>query len=565
MTVSGPARDAGRSSLNRSVFLNQLVLAVVILILLCVEQFTQPVHDAPAWFFGGVTLVFAATGLSVIVPWHQYSKNLILIIPVLDMIAIAVIRSAVPDLQPGLLYVFPVIWLSTHFGKVGAVASAGAACLVLWGSVVLSGEEIDLSVVPRLVTAPMTIIFVATTTYLTGRRTNAHRVLLQQQAILLESALAKTRAQQHILDEVINAVDFGVVGFDASGHTTIMNTAHARMHDGTRAVPFTDIPVFDTDRTTPIAVGRRPHERALRGEEFDNVTVWAGGTSLEPRAHAVSARQLESSTGVHEGTVVVTRDVTQELNAIQARDDLVAAVSHELRTPLTSIMGYLELALDDDDMNSGTRGMLDIASTNADRLLALIADILTASSRAVNTAELTIDDCDLEQVVRETIQSQRPSASDRNITLTMNSDGPMVIEGDALRLRQVTDNLISNAIKYNRENGTVEVGLTEEDDTVWLIVRDTGIGIADGDQRRLFERFYRAPSVRNSPVHGTGLGLRISRDIIRAHGGDVTITSVPGDGTTAVVTLPRRREVHPLGVYSSQGARRPAAHAGGDA
>ena len=112
---------------------------------------------------------------------------------------------------------------------------------------------------------------------------------------------------------------------------------------------------------------------------------------------------------------------------------------------------------------------------------------------------------------------------------------------DPFRLRQVVDNLLSNGIKYNRDGGELSVGVTAEGDTAWVIVRDTGICISEEDQPKLFERFFRSDLVRNSTVHGSGLGLAISRDIVRLHGGDLTVHSVLGEGTTAVVRIPRGR------------------------
>jgi two-component system phosphate regulon sensor histidine kinase PhoR len=102
------------------------------------------------------------------------------------------------------------------------------------------------------------------------------------------------------------------------------------------------------------------------------------------------------------------------------------------------------------------------------------------------------------------------------------------------------DNLVSNAIKYNTENGIVMVSISETDDTVTLRVADTGIGMSAEEQKGLFEKFYRADSVRQSSVHGTGLGLNITRNIIEQHNGQVQVESIPGEGTTIIVTLPRQ-------------------------
>ena len=149
--------------------------------------------------------------------------------------------------------------------------------------------------------------------------------------------------------------------------------------------------------------------------------------------------------------------------------------------------------------------------------------------------------CDLSTIVTDAVESLRPVAAEQEITFELGGLPPVELEGDALRLRQVVDNLLSNAIKYNVLSGRIAVSLNSTDATAELRVADTGRGMTDEEQKRLFDRFYRADSVRGSSVHGTGLGLSISRDIMRQHGGDLRLESTRGKGTTAIATLPRRR------------------------
>ena len=212
-----------------------------------------------------------------------------------------------------------------------------------------------------------------------------------------------------------------------------------------------------------------------------------------------------------------------------------------MRTPLTSILGYLELSLDDDRLEPATRRMLEVASKNADRLLVLLADLLTAASDSKYVLSLAFAPCNLSTIVTDAVESLRPVAAEQEITFELGSLPPVELEADALRLRQVVDNLLSNAIKYNVLSGRIAVSLNSTDATAELRVTDTGRGMTDEEQNNLFERFYRADSVRGSSVHGTGLGLSISRDIMRQHGGDLRLESTRGKGTTAIATLPRRR------------------------
>jgi len=136
------------------------------------------------------------------------------------------------------------------------------------------------------------------------------------------------------------------------------------------------------------------------------------------------------------------------------------------------------------------------------------------------------------------VESAQPLAAQRDIAFLLDDLPAVPILADAFRLRQVIDNIFSNAIKYNVASGKVRVSVRNVPSGVELRVTDTGRGMSDDEQGNLFDRFYRADSVRGSSVHGTGLGLSISRDIMREHGGDLRLESIKGKGTTAIATLP---------------------------
>ncbi|MEO9095631.1 MAG: HAMP domain-containing sensor histidine kinase, partial [Microbacteriaceae bacterium] len=304
------------------------------------------------------------------------------------------------------------------------------------------------------------------------------------------------------------------------------------------AGPSRIAPPLSDERSLTLAPGDSPLQRALRGEEFDAVTVWAGEPGTKRSAFQVTARHLGGDAGRYDGSVVVSRNITAELSAVRARDDLIASVSHELRTPLTSILGYLELVIDSGELTSATTDKLAIAYRNANRLLELVADILSASRDGMRPLTLTLASCDLVDIVTQSVESLEPRARERGIRVDILSKLPTAVIADGSRLRQVVDNVLSNAIKYNVDNGAVTIEMSEQDGTVRLEVRDTGIGIPEDEQPRLFEHFFRSEAVRNSSVHGSGLGLGISRDLMRRHGGDLTVRSAVGDGTTVLLTLP---------------------------
>jgi signal transduction histidine kinase len=532
-----------RSRLDRAVFQSQLLLAATLLLLVCTAFVFQPSSVLDFRFFGGVAVVFILTGAAAIVPWSRLQTHWIALLPIIDIFAIVSVRQGNSALGAGLLLVFPVIWLSSYFGLTGAMVSVVTSSALLWLSALLAGDPLALNSIPGLLGLPVTLAFIATTTLTTSSRTSAQRGLLRQQADLLEVALRRARRQEQTLDEVLNAVTFGVVAFGKDGATTILNRAH-RAFQAQFGLPETSVehPVlYKPDRTSIYADDERPFERAVAGERFDDMVVWMGDPGEHRIALSVSSRPLTTADGKLDGGVIVSRDVTAEINAIQARDDLVASVSHELRTPLTSILGYLELALDDESLSPSTRSMLEVASANSDRLLALVADLLTAASEKDQQIVMSFNQCDVAEIVNQSIQAQRLAAGERGISIVNAITQPVLLEADGFRLRQVVDNLLSNAIKYNTENGSVSVSVHTTDELVELTVSDTGIGLSELEQTKLFERYFRAEGVRQSTIHGSGLGLTISRDIIRRHGGDLVVTSALGVGTTFTASIPRAR------------------------
>lgn len=492
-------------------------------------------------FFAGVVAVFIVTGACTFVPWERLPRQLIAIIPLFDMGAISILRSGTPELGLGLLYVFPVIWLATYFGRAGAIGGPIVVAVLVWVNEVAWSLPLTENDIPSLVVLPMTIAFISMVVYLSGQRRTAQQALLRQQARLLESAFERARKQERTLEEELNSVPFGVVAFDRNGRITLVNNVHETMlvvfgrdHDH-QAFPAIRA---DKNALSFLQDDANPYARALRGQSFDDQVVWVRWETTV-RALAVSARQLTTTSGDHDGGVVVSRDVTAELAAVEARDGLVASVSHELRTPLTSILGFMELALDDETLRAQTRDRLDIALKNAERLLVLVGDILSAASDSDQVMVMEFATCDVESITRAAMQAQQVAAEQRGIGMTLQCEGSSIVRADPSRIRQVIDNLISNAIKYNRDHGSVSILLRERPEEFEFQVSDTGAGLTELEQARLFDKFYRSESARKSKVIGSGLGLNISREIMRKHGGDLTVASFPGVGTTFTAVLPK--------------------------
>jgi signal transduction histidine kinase len=230
--------------------------------------------------------------------------------------------------------------------------------------------------------------------------------------------------------------------------------------------------------------------------------------------------------------------------ADRLKDEFVALISHDLRTPLTSITGYVELALED-DLTDDVRGFLQVVARNADRLLALVNDLLFVARLQAGEMSLEPGDVDLAGVVRDGVKALAPRAAAKAITLTCVLDTVPSVRADRGRMLQVLDNLVSNALKFTPEGGTVHVSLRQDNGCVRLEVTDSGIGIAPDDQPRLFQRFFRAENAVERHLPGTGLGLYISRVIAEAHEGSLSVRSELGRGSTFRLELPVARAAVP--------------------
>ncbi|WP_296197492.1 cell wall metabolism sensor histidine kinase WalK [uncultured Microbacterium sp.] len=526
------AANIADRSRERAVLLNQLLLGAVVsftgvLVVLLDQLRSQSLLVA------GVGIVLGGCGVALLVPWNRLPLAATLLLPIADIVAIALLRQSSTTGGFGLLWAFPAMWIAASFGFAGLACGVVSVTLVYWGTVVADPTQQQLAASTILL--PVTIAALSTISYLTARRTVAQRYVLDRQSQFLQDSLVRARRQEDLVTEILDAVDFGVIRVTTEGALLVSNDAHARLLRS----PADDRAVYAADGATPITPELDPLARARRGEVFENQVVWYGAPAEGGRALSATVRPLRDPDGSAAGVVLVTRDVTAEELALRSREDLVASVSHELRTPLTSIMGYIDLALDSDELSDTNRERLEVVERNASRLLQIVADILSASARTRPGNALTVEpeQIDIAPVVRAAIEAASASAAERGITITGRAPDDMIAFADAHRVRQVVDNLISNAVKYNDDNGSVIVEVTRDGLFTWISVADDGPGIPEDELPRLFERFFRSDAVRNTGTHGSGLGLAISRDIVRAHGGEITVRTSLGRGTEFLVRL----------------------------
>ena len=227
----------------------------------------------------------------------------------------------------------------------------------------------------------------------------------------------------------------------------------------------------------------------------------------------------------------------QETNRLKT--EFVSMVSHELRTPLTSIQGYAELLLEDNQIAEAHCESLTIVKKNSDRLLGLINDLLDLSRMEAGRVDLHRTSLDLARLIPEVAGSLRPliDAKRQRLRLDLGEVLPAVW-ADADRVTQILTNLISNAHKYTLVEGSITVAARRDDGFVRVDVSDTGVGLSPEDQAQLFTKFFRARDRSPQAAGGTGLGLVITRLLVELHGGQITVSSAPGHGSTFSFSLP---------------------------
>jgi PAS domain S-box-containing protein len=275
-------------------------------------------------------------------------------------------------------------------------------------------------------------------------------------------------------------------------------------------------------------------ERPLR--RVDGSIYWAN----------LSATLLEEEdlVVVHVQDVTEARRMREQLaernaqleQADRLKDELISVVSHDLRTPLTSIMGYLELAAEEDDPDDRSE-YLAVAQRNATRLHRLVDDLLFVSRVESGRAGLELEEHDVCRLVRDAVENALPVASSREITLSSSCDPDGAAFVDAHRISEAVENLISNALKFTPPRGRVDVRVVVAEEAIAIRVSDTGIGVKEEDIAHLFDRFFRTQNAETVP--GAGLGLSIVKAIADAHGGTIEVESRPNAGTTFELRVPR--------------------------
>ena len=296
----------------------------------------------------------------------------------------------------------------------------------------------------------------------------------------------------------------------------------------------TDADLMEAEEAAHVtAIKKRVLETGQSYQEVVRATGIAG-----PHYFDLSIEPLHNGNGEIIGVTGTSRDVTEQVELEKRKDDFISIASHELRTPITVLKGFTQLLtkqLDQQGMHEPV-SMLKKMDTQSNKLVRLIDELLDASKIQVGRLDFEEEPVDLDTLVHETVEMLQEST----LTHVLHVSGAThaVIQGDKERLGQVFTNLITNAVKYSPQANSVDITLSSSKKAALISVRDYGVGIAKAHQKHIFDRFYRVHDSSNKTFKGLGMGLYIAYGIVKRHGGDTTVQSAPGKGSTFTISLP---------------------------
>ncbi len=496
------------------------------------------------YFIIASLIVAVATVGAVLIGLDRLGRRWTILLPVLDIFALGIYRFSEPT-AIGVAVVFPALWLGLQFGRKGVLVTAAAVTvsfviptLLFQGLTLLDAISRVSQMTLMAVICSVAIAFVARlwrTQYDEARSSTAR----------LELAMADVIEQRRLTRTIVNGVDVGLVALDAHGAYDSTNPRHEEFMalaypDGHRGMAGQEGFVYAADGVTPLTSAEMPTTLAVQGKSFRDYLIWIGEVPTERRAVAVSSSPYFRNNGEFGGAVLAYHDITELVVASRIKDEFVASVSHELRTPLTSIIGYVDVILDDTpNLPDDARSYLGIVQRNARRLHRLVDDLLATALQSVATV-LDLERVSVTELITRSGDEARKAADAAGLVLDIDTSfgDELDIDGDSERLAQVFDNLFSNAIKYTPSGGRVEAAVTRDGDVAVVRVRDTGRGIDEAEQSKIFNKFFRSSTVLTDAIPGVGLGLAISKTIVDAHGGSITVCSELGQGATFEVRLP---------------------------
>ena len=516
----------------------QLYFAAFMLATTLVISFSHSDLVLTPVYLTSLGVLAAATVLALVIEWDVRRGLWLALVPVLDMVAVALLRDLMRDdaIAISLLVFIPALWLAARLRMPGVIISVAAATVLISVPSLIRASHVDSLMIAHALLLPFTLLqigllAVGALRLLDGQNRRLSATLQEKNALLDGAATS-----EQLLRNIIDSVDVGIVVVDRDGDDVLMNRAQQRIHALATPEDVDDpteqqLLMHYPGTSTPVPAAQRPVRRAVLQETFSNYILAAGPPGPDAPTFSASARQILDQHGERSGAVVVFSDVSSYITTVRSQERFVASVSHELRTPLTSVIGYLELAQDDLDLSRETASYLEVAHRNAEQLLLIVQDLLADQVTRSRTQDLTLRPQRLSGIAAASADAVALRAEAAGITLVREIEETPEQALDAKRLQQGVDNLLSNALKYTPRGGTVRVRTAVRENNAELSIIDTGMGMSDQEQTNLFTDYYRTETARHSTIEGHGLGLSLTRRIVVAHGGQISVRSRPGEGS----------------------------------
>lgn len=570
-------RWLGRLPLDSPSVLLKLIPTLVGFVIALWLTFIPDVVNArlPAFIISACVLMLGAFLLAVLAPWDRVAPGWAVAVPLVAMVSIGMMRVGTggDSSAIGVILLLPFVWIAAEEGRRNIFVAAIGFFVVLLGPVLVSHTTSRPADLLRAFFSPVIYLIVAAVVNEIAHRSRvqleASRAVAAQREELLQRAVrtqdelilneARLKTANRLIQSIWNAVtEQSVIGTDLDGVIDVWNPGAEKM------LGLTESQVVGHDRRMIEFHLISELEERLRdmdarfttvtsADDFSALvdTVRAGYADVRDWTYVradgkhvpvqVAATPRLDENGHRVGFIFVATDMTQAREFARLKDEFVGLISHELRTPLSSILGYLELMRDDDEspLSDEQLQYLGIAERNAHRLLRLVGDLLFTAQVESGRFPIDISAAELRSVVSASVESARPGAAVAGVGLVIEvPDEPVEVRGDAVRLGQAVDNLVSNALKFTPSGGTVTVSLRRDGDDAVVAVTDTGIGIPAVEVSQLSQRFFRASTATRNAVPGVGLGLTITKAIVTAHGGRLDIASEEGVGTSISLHLP---------------------------
>ena len=355
---------------------------------------------------------------------------------------------------------------------------------------------------------------------------------LNQTATRLDRTIRTLTEERNLSSAILGSMVEGVLVVNAAQRVVFANRSFAAIL-GLSVPPQAGTGLVEWVRQTELLEAVR---KVLLGEPLVQSEIVTGTL----RQHFFAATVASVGTTGTDGAVLVLHDITDLRKLERVRRDFVANVSHEFRTPLTAIQGFAETLLAgamDDPQNRGR--FLEIILEHSRRLARLTEDLLMLSKMDADRLEFETRRIPIGPFIDSCIETAQPRARDKDLRLSVKlAEKIPDIAGDRRRLTEVLQNLLDNAIQYTPAGGQITVGAGVADSAVVFTVSDTGIGIPQAEQPRIFERFYRVDVARSRQVGGTGLGLAIAKHLVEGHGGRIWVESEIGQGSQFHFSVP---------------------------